>query len=196
MIAGFCSTIGSLRSESERLINKGHFDSLNIQERESKVEEKYEELLELGKVRTHRLSDSHKLHQFNREVEEVEAWIEEKETVAASEDYGNDLEHCEMLQKKFNDFTHDLLAGEDRVVAVDDLAQKLMDEGHTDAEFISNRREEVRQLWADVNEQTTSRIDVRYCRLRLFVSLSGLRMSVRPPASLFDGKFNVLPVSL
>jgi spectrin beta len=158
-LEGFSSTIQSLRSESERLINRGHFDSFNIQERQSKVEEKYEELLQLGKVRAHRLSDSQKLHQFNREVEEVEAWIEEKEAVAASEDYGNDLEHCEMLQKKFNDFTHDLLAGEDRVVAVDDLAQKLIDDGHIDAEFISNRREEVRQLWADVNEQTTCRID-------------------------------------
>ena len=46
-----------------------------------------------------------------REVDEVAAWISDREAVASAEDIGKDLEHVEMLQKNFADFmkVHTLL---------------------------------------------------------------------------------------
>ena len=39
-----------------------------------------------------------------REVDEVAAWVSDREAVASTEDLGKDLEHVEMLQKNFADF--------------------------------------------------------------------------------------------
>ena len=36
------------------------------------------------------------LHQFTRECDDVEAWVCEKELVAANEDLGKDVEHVEV----------------------------------------------------------------------------------------------------
>ena len=45
------------------------------------------------------------LHTY-REREEVEQWIAEKEVVAANEELDKDLEHVEVLQKRFSDFVY------------------------------------------------------------------------------------------
>ena len=66
-----------------------------------------------------------------RECEEVEQWISEKELVAANEELGKDLEHVEVLQKRFADFVHSVLASEDRVVHVNALADTLLEAKHT-----------------------------------------------------------------
>lgn len=66
-----------------------------------------------------------------RECEEVEQWISEKELVAANEELGKDLEHVEVLQKRFADFVHGVLASEDRVIHVNTLADTLLEAKHT-----------------------------------------------------------------
>jgi len=66
-----------------------------------------------------------------RECEEVVNWISEKEVVAANEELGKDLEHVEILQKRFQDFIHDVMASEDRVLEVDRMADALLEATHT-----------------------------------------------------------------
>lgn len=61
----------------------------------------------------------------------MEHWINEKEVVAANEELGKDLEHVEILQKRFADFVHDVLASEDRVLEVDQMADTLIAANHT-----------------------------------------------------------------
>lgn len=40
--------------------------------------------------------DSRKLYEFYHEADVVESWIAERMVIAASEDYGQDLEHVEV----------------------------------------------------------------------------------------------------
>ena len=61
-------------------------------------------------------------------------WISEKEVVAANEELGKDLEHVEILQKRFQDFMHDVMASEDRVLEVDRMADALLEARHTGAQ--------------------------------------------------------------
>ena len=68
---------------------------------------------------------------MDRECEDVEAWINEKEVVAANEELGKDLEHVEILQKRFADFVHDVLASEDRVLEVNRMADSLLEAKHS-----------------------------------------------------------------
>ena len=51
--------------------------------------------------------------------------------MAANEELGKDLEHVEVLQKRFSDFVHGVLAAEDRVVHVNTLADTLLEAKHT-----------------------------------------------------------------
>lgn len=56
----------------------------------------------LNKRRATRLVESRKFYKFIREAEDVAEWIGDQTTVAASEDYGRDVEHVELLiQVKF-----------------------------------------------------------------------------------------------
>ena len=75
--------------------------------------------------------EAHQLHKFSRECEDVEGWVCEKELVAANEDLGKDLEHVEMLQKRFADFVHDVLASEDRVSKVNRMTEELLEAKHS-----------------------------------------------------------------
>lgn len=70
-----------------------------------------------------------------------------QEAITTSEELGQDLEHVELLQKKFEEFQTDLAAHEERVNEVNQLAAKLIQEEHPEAELIVRKQEEVNSAW-------------------------------------------------
>ncbi|XP_016403777.1 spectrin alpha chain, non-erythrocytic 1-like [Sinocyclocheilus rhinocerous] len=98
-----------------------------------------------------RLLQAQKLVQYLRECEDALDWISDKEAIATSEELGQDLEHVEVLQKKFEEFQTDLAAHEERVNEVNQAAGKLTQENHPEAELILKKQEEVNAAW-DVDE--------------------------------------------
>lgn len=64
---------------------------------QTQIEGELSELQGLAKVREVRLRESLKVFRFLREAEEVSEWIGDQTAVAASEDYGRDVEHVELL---------------------------------------------------------------------------------------------------
>ena len=56
----------------------------------------------------------------------------------------------QVLQKKFDDFVHELAASEDRVQHVAKLATTRISEGHSAKEAIEERRTVLLQLWENV----------------------------------------------
>ena len=64
--------------------------------------------------------------------------------MASSDDLGKDLDHVLILTKKFDDFLKDLVASEGRMVQVTDMAQVLLDNGHSEGDVIQSMVE-VRQ---------------------------------------------------
>ena len=97
------------------------------------IEAGFRELRAQADSRQRRLLECRQLHHFTREYEEVEQWITKRELVAANEELGKDLEHVEILQKRFADFVHDVLASEDRVLSVNRIADSLIAASHTGA---------------------------------------------------------------
>ena len=51
-----------------------------------------------------KLQDAQKREHFVREADEVATWITEKVAIANSDEPVKDLEHVELLQKKFDEF--------------------------------------------------------------------------------------------
>lgn len=72
--------------------------------------QRYGTLLELGEKRKDMLEKSCKKFMLFREANELQQWINEKESALTNEEVGSDLEQVEVLQKKFDDFQKVTLA--------------------------------------------------------------------------------------
>lgn len=69
------------------------FSSERISMRQSKVDKLYAGLKDLAEERRGKLDERHRLFQLNREVDDLEQWIAEREVVAGSHELGQDYEH-------------------------------------------------------------------------------------------------------
>lgn len=158
-ISGFNTTMGRLAKLSRGLIERGHFDASNIETKMAAVDQQYEQLKQLAENRQKSLDDNHKIHKFLREADEVADWINEQMAMAASEDYGRDVEHVEILIQKFESFLSTLNASQDRIELLKTAARNLMDDSKMDSAKIRSKVDEVNQLWDDLNELSHARQD-------------------------------------
>ena len=75
-----------------------------FQKRLEEIAMAWDNLLHVSGDKRQKLFDSQKREDFVREADEVSAWITDKVAVASSEEAGKDLEHVELLLKKFDEF--------------------------------------------------------------------------------------------
>jgi spectrin alpha len=87
------------------------------------------------------------LVQFIRHCDEVMFWIHDKEAFVTTDEFGQDLEHVEVLQRKFDEFQKDMTSQEYRVTEVNELADKLLLDGHPERDTILRRKEELNESW-------------------------------------------------
>jgi len=80
-LSGFESTIDNLEKLSCGLIERNHFDSKNIAQKQYNIEVKFKELQKLKEYRLQRLSESEKFYKFIRQADEVIEWIGDQTTV-------------------------------------------------------------------------------------------------------------------
>ena len=93
----------------------------------SQVEKLYAGLKELANERRAKLDDALKLFMLNREVDDLEQWIAEREVVAGSHELGQDYDHVTLLWERFREFARDTEAiGNERVQAVNEIADSLI----------------------------------------------------------------------
>lgn len=87
------------------------------------------------------------LVQFLRQCEEVMFWIKDKEAFVTADEFGQDLEHVEVLQRKFDEFQKDMASQEYRVTEVNQLADKLIQDAHPDRDTITKRKDDLNEAW-------------------------------------------------
>uniref|UniRef100_A0A6I8QYW0 Spectrin alpha chain, non-erythrocytic 1 n=1 Tax=Xenopus tropicalis TaxID=8364 RepID=A0A6I8QYW0_XENTR len=129
------------------MISEGHFSSETIRTRLVELHRLWELLLLKMQEKGVKLQQAQKLVQYLRECEDVLDWINDKEAIVTSEELGQDLEHVEVLQKKFEEFQTDLAAHEERVNEVNQFASKLAQEEHPELELIKTKQDEVNASW-------------------------------------------------
>uniref|UniRef100_A0A8D2LX18 Spectrin alpha chain, non-erythrocytic 1 n=1 Tax=Varanus komodoensis TaxID=61221 RepID=A0A8D2LX18_VARKO len=132
-----------LDETGNQMIKEGHFACENIRE----LHRLWELLLEKMREKGVKLLQAQKLVQYLRECDDVMDWINDKEAIVTSEELGQDLEHVEVLQKKFEEFQTDLAAHEERVNEVNQFAGKLIQEQHPEEELIKSKQDEVNASW-------------------------------------------------
>ena len=80
-----------------------------------------------------------------------------QEAFVSSEDFGQDLEHVEVLQKKFDEFQKDLQNHEDRVVEVNQVGDKLLESQHPEEDAIRKRQTDLNEAWERLKAQSLKR---------------------------------------
>ncbi|XP_074786840.1 spectrin beta chain, non-erythrocytic 4 isoform X2 [Athene noctua] len=151
-------TVAQLSRQCRALLELGHPQSEQVSRRQSQVDRLYVSLKDLAEERKAKLEQQYWLYQLNREVDELEHWIAEKEVVAGSPELGQDYEHVTLLQEKFLEFASETgSVGQERIAAVNQMVDELIDYGHADAATIAEWKDGVNEAWADLLELMETR---------------------------------------
>lgn len=111
-----------------------------LQERLIELHRLWDLLLQRLQEKGLKLQQAMRLIQFTRECDKLMFWISEKEAFVTTDDYGHDLEHVEVLQKKFDEFQKDLQNHEDVVGEINQLGEKLISEQHPEEDTVRKRQ--------------------------------------------------------
>ncbi|KAL0276367.1 UNVERIFIED_CONTAM: hypothetical protein PYX00_003957 [Menopon gallinae] len=146
-VAAHSNAIVVLDNTGQEMIKQNHFASSTIKKRLEDLHALWELLLSRLAEKGMKLNQALILVQFFRQCDEVMFWINDKETFVTTDEFGDDLEHVEVLQRKFDEFQKDMASQEYRVTEVNDLADKLVLEGHPEREVIIKRKEDLNESW-------------------------------------------------
>ncbi|KOB75710.1 Alpha Spectrin, partial [Operophtera brumata] len=124
-VAAHSNAIVVLDNTGSEMISAGHFASETIRRRLDELHRLWELLLSRLAEKGMKLQQALVLVQFLRHCDEVMFWIHDKETFVSADEFGSDLEHVEVLQRKFDEFQKDMAAQEYRVTEVNQLAERL-----------------------------------------------------------------------
>merc|ERR1711971_967056 len=154
----YSENVRQLGEVANQLTAESHPQAGPIGVRLSQVEKLYAGLKELANERRAKLDDALKLFMLNREVDDLEQWIAEREVVAGSHELGQDYDHMSLLVERFKEWAKDTDAiGTERVAAVNEIAGSLISVGHTDAATIAQWKDSLNDAWADLGELIDTR---------------------------------------
>ncbi|CAH2100408.1 unnamed protein product [Euphydryas editha] len=156
-VAAHSNAIVMLDNTGTEMISAGHFASETIRKRLDELHRLWELLLSRLAEKGMKLQQALVLVQFLRHCDEVMFWIHDKETFVCADEFGSDLEHVEVLQRKFDEFQKDMAAQEYRVTEVNQLAERLVLEGHPERETIVKRKDELNEAWQRLRQMALMR---------------------------------------
>ena len=144
----------SLLIACQNLQQRDNYDKKNIVRKQAELEQFIDSLIELGKERECHIKTMLKVFEFERECEANMNWFKDQQVIAASQDFGADLEHAESLLKKFTEFIADLIKNSDRIQKIDEMAQQLCENEYTPSSHIDridDRCSVLNVMWKDLN---------------------------------------------
>lgn len=156
-VSAHSNAIVSLDNTGQEMISQQHFASETIQRRLDELHRLWELLLSRLAEKGLKLQQALVLVQFLRHCEEVMFWIKDKEAFVTADEFGHDLEHVEVLQRKFDEFQKDMASQEYRVTEVNQLAEKLLQDGHPERDTINKKKDELFEAWQRLKQLATLR---------------------------------------
>ncbi|XP_020026504.2 spectrin beta chain, erythrocytic [Castor canadensis] len=94
---------------------------------------------------------------FDRKAAMRETWLNENQRLVTQDNFGYDLAAVEAAKKKHEAIETDTAAYEERVKALEDLAQELEKENYHDQKRIMARKDNILRLWSYLHELLRSR---------------------------------------
>ncbi|EDL13221.1 spectrin alpha 1 [Mus musculus] len=146
-----------LNDLAQELISSGTFNIDQIEEKMNGVNERFENVQSLAAAHHEKLKETYALFQFFQDLDDEEAWIEEKLLRVSSQDYGRDLQSVQNLLKKHKRLEGELVAHEPAVQNVLDTAESLRDKAAVGKEEIQERLAQFVQHWEKLKELAKTR---------------------------------------
>uniref|UniRef100_A0A2R5L953 Putative spectrin beta chain non-erythrocytic 5 isoform x6 n=1 Tax=Ornithodoros turicata TaxID=34597 RepID=A0A2R5L953_9ACAR len=153
----YTGLIVELTHQGQTMINQNHPDSKLISNRMQTLNQQIKNMAKLANIRRTKLMESKHTHEFFRESNELEDWINEQLQAALSEDYGKDYEHLLLLQAKFEDLKLQVDTGKERLSQCVTLGQRLQATEVAKADEIEKRLEQLETLWQALLEAVQAR---------------------------------------
>jgi len=156
-VAAHSNAIVVLDNTGIEMINQEHFQRVEIKERLEELHRLWALLLSKLAEKGMRLQQALVLVQYLRQVDEVMFWISDKETFVTADEFGHDLEHVEVLQRKFDEFQKDMGSQEFRVSEVCETADKLTGDQHPESDIVAGKKSELLEAWARLKSLAIAR---------------------------------------
>ncbi|XP_065331438.1 spectrin beta chain isoform X2 [Cloeon dipterum] len=154
----YADTIRQLGETARQLTLDNHDDSDQIALKQSQVEKLYAGLKDLAGERRAKLDEALQLFMLSREVDDLEQWIADREVVAGSHELGTDYDHVTLLWERFKEFSRETEAcGSERVSSVNQMADSLIECGHSDSATIAEWKDGLNEAWQDLLELIETR---------------------------------------
>ncbi|KAL4703864.1 hypothetical protein ACJJTC_010798 [Scirpophaga incertulas] len=153
----YAAIVSEMGHAATAMAAAGHPAGPELLQRHAALQDALQALQKLAARRQRALVDSVCRHEYLAESAELESWIQEQHTAAASEDYGQDLEHLLILQSKFDKLRLCVESGAERFSQCEELAKKLLASDSPYILDIEKRQEDLGEAWQRLVEQITAR---------------------------------------
>ncbi|XP_066510159.1 spectrin beta chain, non-erythrocytic 5 [Hoplias malabaricus] len=144
--------VEALQKMGAELEKSGHPSSDTVGRSVTDLDKRFKSLLKLSSERRAVLEDQYNFYVFERETRDLQSWFLSRKNLAESDEYGQDLEDVEALQKKFEDFAAEVNnLGQNKLT----LVQKLKEE--VKSSEVYQRERVLLNLWEDLNKAVKTR---------------------------------------
>ena len=157
-VEDYADTIRQLGETARQLAAENYPHSDQVAVKQAQLDKLYAGLKDLAGERRARLDEALQLFYLNREVDDLEQWIAERELVAASQELGQDYDHVTLLWERFKEFAQDTnTVGSERVAKANGIADELIHAGHSDSAIIAEWKDNLNESWQDLLELIETR---------------------------------------
>ncbi|XP_071055816.1 spectrin beta chain isoform X5 [Onthophagus taurus] len=157
-VEAYADTIRSLGETVRALAAEEHPLAEQVAVKQSQLDKLYAGLKDLAGERRAKLNEALQLFLLNREVGDLEQWIADREVVASSHELGQDYDHVTLLWERFKEFARDTESiGTERVQSVNDIADRLIEAGHSDSAVVAEWKDQLNEAWQDLLELIETR---------------------------------------
>lgn len=157
-VEDYADTIRGLGETARQLTAEQHPHGDQVAVKQSQLDKLYAGLKDLAGERRARLDEALQLFMLNREVDDLEQWIAERELVAGSQELGQDYDHVTLLWERFREFAQDTATvGSERVAKANGIADELIHAGHSDSAVIAEWKDSLNESWQDLLELIETR---------------------------------------
>ncbi|XP_055694009.1 spectrin alpha chain, non-erythrocytic 1 isoform X2 [Lutzomyia longipalpis] len=132
-------------------------DSKVIASKQQMIESMLKSLQKLAAQRQVKFMESLYRYEYFLEANELEQWINEQEQAVSSDDYGQDYEHLQVLQNKFDDLKHHIESGTERYKQCIESGRKLLNNESPYSAAIEKRQEELDVAWKSLLNSVVER---------------------------------------
>jgi spectrin alpha len=147
-----------MNNVAEHLKSIGQADAANkIAQQIDNLNQQWNELERVAQRRRDQLGSAHEVQRFQREAEDTQDWIAEKDKMLDSEDYGNDLRSVLALQRKHEGLESDLYALNERIKQLNETAERLRQNDPKSADALYAKQEEINREWEKIVDKANAR---------------------------------------